>query len=141
VVDCFWILEAEGSGAQEPIMPDGRIEIVFHYGVRFDQRQPGGRVERQPASTIVGQMLAPISVGYLGRAGVAAIRPRRDVTGGLASVRRQSDAAVRRALTTLPPKGGSHEIRGTRALNSCPRGFRLQAEGRRTRHDPQAAFL
>ena len=76
VVDCFWILEAEGSGAQEPILPDGRIEIVFHYGVRFDQRQPGGRVERQPAAMIVGQMLAPISVGYLGRAGIAAIRLR-----------------------------------------------------------------
>ena len=76
VVDCFWVLEAEGTGAHEPIIPDGRIEIVVHYGVRFEQRHPDGRVERQPASMIVGQMLAPICVGYLGRAGVAAIRLR-----------------------------------------------------------------
>jgi AraC-like DNA-binding protein len=76
VVDCFWVLEAEGSGTQEPIIPDGRIEIVVHYGAPFEQRHLDGRVERQPASMIVGQMLAPISVGYLGRAGVAAIRLR-----------------------------------------------------------------
>ena len=76
VVDCFWILEGEGSGAPEPIIPDGRVEIVLHYGVRFEQHHPGGRIERQPASMIVGQMLAPISVGHRGRAGVAAIRLR-----------------------------------------------------------------
>jgi len=76
VVDCFWVLEAEGSGTQESIIPDGRIEIVVHYGVPFEQRQPDGRVERQPVSMIVGQMLAPLSVGYRGRAGVAAIRLR-----------------------------------------------------------------
>jgi AraC-like DNA-binding protein len=76
VVDCFWILEGEGAGAPEPIIPDGRIEIVLHYGVRFEQHHPGGRVERQPASMIVGQMLAPISVGHRGRAGVAAVRLR-----------------------------------------------------------------
>ncbi len=76
VVDCFWILEGEGSGAPEPIIPDGRVEIVLHYGARFEQHHPGGRVERQPASLIVGQMLAPISVGHRGRAGVAAVRLR-----------------------------------------------------------------
>jgi len=76
VVDCFWILEGEGSGAPEPIIPDGRVEIVLHYGARFEQHHPGGRIERQPASMIVGQMLAPISVGHRGRAGVAAIRLR-----------------------------------------------------------------
>jgi AraC-like DNA-binding protein len=76
VVDCFWILEGEGSGTPEPIIPDGRIEIVLHYGARFEQHYVDGRVERQPASMIVGQMLAPICIGHLGRAGVAAIRLR-----------------------------------------------------------------
>ena len=76
VVACFWILDGEGSGTPEPIMPDGRIEIVLHYGARFEQHHPNGLVERQPASLIVGQMLAPISVGHRGRAGVAAIRLR-----------------------------------------------------------------
>src|SRR5215211_4717871 len=66
VVDCCWILEGDGTGVPEPIMPDGRIEIVFHYGAPFEQHHPGGPVERQAGSLIVGQMLAPISVGHRG---------------------------------------------------------------------------
>jgi AraC-like DNA-binding protein len=76
VVDCFWILEGEGSGTPEPIIPDGRVEIVIHFGVRFEQHHVSGLVERQPASLIVGQMLAPVCIGHRGRAGVAAIRLR-----------------------------------------------------------------
>src|SRR5215207_8072132 len=76
VVDCFWILEGHGSGAPEPIIPDGRLEIILHYGVRFAHHHVDGTVERQPASMIVGQLLAPVSLGYHGNAGVAAIRLR-----------------------------------------------------------------
>jgi AraC-like DNA-binding protein len=76
VVDCYWILEGHGTGLPEPIIPDGRLEIIFHYGVRFERHHVDGTVERQPASLIVGQLLAPISVGYHGTAGVAAIRLR-----------------------------------------------------------------
>lgn len=85
IVDCYWILEGEGTGAPEPIIPDGRIEIVVHYGVRFERHHPDGRVERQDAAMIVGQMLAPICIGYRGPAGIAAVRLRpeaaRAVTG------------------------------------------------------------
>jgi AraC-like DNA-binding protein len=76
VADCYWILEGHGSGVPEPIIPDGRLEIILHYGVRFERHHLDGSIERQPASLIVGQMLAPISVGYRGIAGVAAIRLR-----------------------------------------------------------------
>jgi AraC-like DNA-binding protein len=76
VVDCYWILEGHGSGVPEPIIPDGRVEMVVHYGVRFDRHHVDGSIERQPVSLIVGQMLAPICLGYHGAAGVAAIRLR-----------------------------------------------------------------
>ena len=85
IVDCYWILEGDGTGAPEPIIPDGRVEIVLHFGVRFERHHAGGRVERQDRAMIVGQMLAPVCIGYRGRAGVAAIRLRpeavRAVTG------------------------------------------------------------
>ena len=55
IADCFWILEGDGAGVPEPIIPDGRVEIVIHFGVRFHQHYVDGRVERQPASMIVGQ--------------------------------------------------------------------------------------
>lgn len=106
VVDCFWVLEADGSGAHEPIIPDGRIEIVVHYGVPFDQRHPDGRIERQPRSMIVGQMLAPVSVGYVGRAGVAAIRLRPAAAG---SVIRASAAEITGRVVDLEAIVGSTE--------------------------------
>jgi AraC-like DNA-binding protein len=76
IADCYWILEGPGTGVPEPIIPDGRIEIVLHYGVRFERHHPDGSVERQPLSLIAGQMLAPMCLGYRGVAGVAAIRLR-----------------------------------------------------------------
>jgi len=80
IVDCCWILEGEGCGAPEPILPDGRVEIVFHYGVRFERHYPGGRIDRQDPALIVGQMLAPVGVAHRGHAGVAAIRLRPEAT-------------------------------------------------------------
>jgi AraC-like DNA-binding protein len=76
VADCYWFLEGHGSGVPEPIIPDGRLEIILHYGVRFERHHVDGSIERQPRSLLVGQMLAPISVAYHGAAGVAAIRLR-----------------------------------------------------------------
>jgi AraC-like DNA-binding protein len=80
IVDCYWILEGHGCGVPEPIIPDGRVEIVVHYGVRFERHHADGRVERQDAAMIVGQMLAPISIAHRGGAGVAAIRLRPEAT-------------------------------------------------------------
>ena len=76
VVDCFWFLEGPGTGVPEPIIPDGRLEIVFHYGVPFNRHLDDGQIERQAPSMVVGQMLAPISIGHQGVAGVAGIRLR-----------------------------------------------------------------
>src|SRR4029079_4962761 len=85
LVDCYWIREGNGCGVPEPIIPDGRVEIVLHYGVRFERHHPDGRIERQDAAVVVGQRLAPISIAHRGGAGVAAIRLRpeaaRAVTG------------------------------------------------------------
>jgi AraC-like DNA-binding protein len=80
IVDCYWVLEGDGCGAPEPIFPDGRVEIIFHYGVRFERHHLDGRVERQDAALLVGQMLAPVCIGHRGRAGVAAIRLRPEST-------------------------------------------------------------
>ena len=74
IVECYWMLEGQGSGVPEPIIPDGRVEIVLHYGVRFERHHPDGRVEPQSPSLIAGQLLAPISLGHRGLARVAGIR-------------------------------------------------------------------
>jgi|SRR5436190_5330853 len=76
VVECYWILEGADCGEPQPIVPDGRPEIVLHFGDRFDRHHPGGRVERQDPAVLVGQLRAPIHLACPGRAGVAAIRLR-----------------------------------------------------------------
>ena len=83
VVDCYWVLEGDGTGVPDPILPDGRVEIILHYGVRFERHLPSGRIELQDRSFVVGQMLAPACIGHRGRAGVAAVRLRPAAIGGV----------------------------------------------------------
>ncbi|HET7696901.1 MAG TPA: helix-turn-helix domain-containing protein [Vicinamibacterales bacterium] len=104
IADCYWILEDHGTGRPEPIIPDGRMEIVLHYGVRFERHHPNGSVERQPASLIVGQMLAPMCLGYRGAAGVAAIRLR---PAGARSVLRGHAAEITNRAVDLEAIFGS----------------------------------
>lgn len=84
IVECYWILEGEDCGEPQPIVPDGRVEIVLHFGDRFERHHPGGAVERQAAALLVGQILAPIRLACPGRAGVAAIRLRPAAARALA---------------------------------------------------------
>ena len=74
IVDRFWILEGRAAGVPEPIIPDGRVEIVLHFGQPFERHHADGRVERQAPGLVVGQMRAPICICPRGTAGVAGIR-------------------------------------------------------------------
>src|SRR5262245_47469583 len=76
IVEWYWILEGPDCAEPQPIVPDGRVEIILHFGDRFERHHPGGRVERQDPALLVGQILAPIRLACPGRAGVAAIRLR-----------------------------------------------------------------
>jgi AraC-like DNA-binding protein len=76
VVEWYWILEGPGCADPQPIVPDGRVEIILHFGDRFERHHPGGAVERQDRALLVGQILAPIRLACPGTAGVAAIRLR-----------------------------------------------------------------
>src|SRR5262245_29666543 len=84
VVEWYWILEGPGCDDAQPIVPDGRVEIVLHFGDRFERHHAGGFVERQDAALLVGQILAPIRLACRGRAGVAAIRLRPAAARALA---------------------------------------------------------
>ncbi len=84
VVECYWFLEGSDCAEPQPILPDGRVEIVLHYGDRFDRHHPDGTVDTQDAALLVGQLRAPIRLACRGRAGVAAIRLRPGASGSLA---------------------------------------------------------
>lgn len=74
-VRCFWFLRT-GPGAVEPIVPDGRMEIVLHRAQPFSQRHDDGRVRRQAAALVSGQLTGPIHVGPLEASDVVGIRFR-----------------------------------------------------------------
>ena len=87
VVEKYWILEGLSAEALakadgwECILPDGRAELIFHYGEPFARRVAGARVEVQPRAMFVGQITAPACLQPRGMAGVAAIRLRPEATG------------------------------------------------------------
>ena len=81
VVEKYWILEGTGSAEWECILPDGRAELIFHYGAPFARRSANARVDVQPEAMFVGQITAPACLQPRGRVGVAAIRLRPAATG------------------------------------------------------------
>jgi AraC-like DNA-binding protein len=76
LVERFWLLEGCATSAADAIIPDGRVELVFHYGGAFWRHDAGGARVKQPASLLVGQMIEPVVLAPDGPAGVAAIRLR-----------------------------------------------------------------
>jgi AraC-like DNA-binding protein len=65
-VHCFWVLEGTGP-ALDAILPDGRMEMVLHFGEPF---------RGQPRSFLVGQQRRPVEVEPIGRVGVMGVRFR-----------------------------------------------------------------
>ena len=76
LVERFWLLEGSSTGSADAIIPDGRVELIFHYGGPFWRHVVNGDRLQQPTALLVGQMVAPVVLAPDGPAGVAAIRLR-----------------------------------------------------------------
>lgn len=82
LVERFWLLQGAARGAADTILPDGRVELIFHYSGSF-WRHGGAHPVRQPASLLAGQMIAPVRLAPSGVAGIAAIRLRPEASRSL----------------------------------------------------------
>jgi hypothetical protein len=86
MVCCFWSLEGGavdlGPGAQ-PILPDGRPEIILHLGDPFELIREDGGVERQPRTIVAGQLTSPVLVRPSGTIAIVGIRFRADAMPAL----------------------------------------------------------
>jgi AraC-like DNA-binding protein len=74
VVDCVWTLEGQASGDAEPVLPDGRPEIVLHFGEPFQRLGGDGTCERQPSILYAGQLTRQLLLQPTGRIGVLGVR-------------------------------------------------------------------
>ena len=76
-VRCVWRFEAgasEGAGQPERIVPDGRCELVLHYGDLFVESGEDGLELPQPRALFAGQLSRPLWLRPTGRAGVLGVR-------------------------------------------------------------------
>ncbi|MBC7947282.1 MAG: helix-turn-helix transcriptional regulator [Chitinophagaceae bacterium] len=75
-IKCFWTLEDEP--VQQPVtqrvVPDGCMEMIFHYGDLYRQHFADGSTILQPRSFIFGQITNYIEISPTGRSGIVAAR-------------------------------------------------------------------
>jgi AraC-like DNA-binding protein len=77
LVKCIWSLESDRAiydAPRERILPDGCVELVFHFHDPFRTHFPNGRGAVQPRSFVVGQMKRFLEIAPLGRMGLIAVR-------------------------------------------------------------------
>ena len=75
-VKCFWSLEAPASPQSEKqrIVPDGCMEMIFHYGDLYQQFYEDGRNIIQPRCFVFGQITSPLEIAPTGVSGIIAAR-------------------------------------------------------------------
>lgn len=75
-VKCFWILEApaEDTPEKQSIVPDGCMEMIFHYGDHFRQYLEDGSAIQQPRCFVFGQITRPLLIEPTGEIGILAAR-------------------------------------------------------------------
>jgi len=77
LVKCIWSLESDRAVSDVPrerILPDGCVELVFHFHDPFRTHFANGASAVQPRSFVVGQMKRFLEIAPVGRIGFIAIR-------------------------------------------------------------------
>lgn len=76
-VVCLWTLEGHADrlgGAVQPVLPDGRPELVVHFGDAFERIEPGSGAAPQPSLLFAGQLTRQLVLRPTGRIQVLGVR-------------------------------------------------------------------
>ena len=75
-VKCFWSLEDDGRSKpqKQRVVPDGCMEMIFHFGDRYRQYFNNGSSYIQPRSFIFGQITHYLEIEPTGVTGIIAAR-------------------------------------------------------------------
>jgi len=75
-VKCYWILEspAEEKPEKQTIVPDGCMEMIFHYGDLYKQYIENGNSIIQPRCFVIGQLTRPLEIEPTGATGIFSVR-------------------------------------------------------------------
>jgi AraC-like DNA-binding protein len=79
-VKCYWTLEAPAAEYPEKqrIVPDGCMEMIFHYGNLYEQFSEDGSSIKQPRCFVFGQITSPLEISPTGVTGIVAARFQPD---------------------------------------------------------------
>ncbi len=122
-VHCLWLFEGTDAEGEQPIAPDGRCELIVHYGAPYMERTADGRLFRQPPALFAGQLTRPFHLRADGAAGVIGVRFRHAGAFGYLG-RPLAEATDRRlALDLLLGPGAEADL--TRGLADLPEPERL----------------
>ena len=75
-IKCFWSLEDEASidPVKQRVVPDGCMEMIFHYGELYRQYFEDGSYILQPRSFIFGQITRYLEIEPTGKSGIISAR-------------------------------------------------------------------
>ncbi len=78
-VKCYWTLESpeEKNPQKQTIVPDGCIEMIFHYRDLYKQYQEGNSII-QPRCFVIGQLTRPLEIEPIGETGIFSVRLHPD---------------------------------------------------------------
>src|SRR6218665_518115 len=79
-IKCYWTLNApaEIHPEKQRIVPDGCMEMIFHYGDRYRQYLEDGTFVIQPQCFVFGQVTKPLEIEPAGQTGIFAVRFQPD---------------------------------------------------------------
>lgn len=77
-VKFYWVVEAADPAtlAPETVVPDGCMEMIFHFGSPFEAVHGNGPAERQPGGFVGGQITRSIVIRPTGAIGMLGVRFR-----------------------------------------------------------------
>ena len=67
-IKCYWTLESpkEAQPEKQTIVPDGCLELIFHYGDFYKQYLENGSYLIQPKCFVIGQLTQPLEIEATG---------------------------------------------------------------------------
>ncbi|MBK7871746.1 MAG: helix-turn-helix transcriptional regulator [Saprospiraceae bacterium] len=76
LVKCYWTLEnpKEEKPHRQTIVPDGCVEMIFHYGDLYRQYIENGNSIIQPRCFVIGQLTQPLEIEPTGETGIFSVR-------------------------------------------------------------------
>ncbi|QBJ84977.1 AraC family transcriptional regulator [Chryseobacterium gleum] len=75
-IKCYWTLEGpkEETPEKQTIVPDGCMEMIFHYGDLYKQYLDNGNSIIQSRCFVIGQLTRPLKIQPTGETGIFSVR-------------------------------------------------------------------